>query len=87
MSYRVEFNKKSIKALLKLPKSIQSNITKRIENLATDPYAGHNDVKKLSGELQAYRLRVGDYRVLYRILHDKVIIEIIHIAHRREVYR
>lgn len=87
MQYRVEFGKKSIKALLKLPKSIQSHITKKIEILATDPYAEHNDVKKLSGELHAYRLRVGDYRVLYRILQGKVIIEIIHIAHRREVYR
>lgn len=42
-----------MKALLKLPKAVQGNITKKIEFLATDPYADHNDVKKLSGELDA----------------------------------
>ena len=76
-----------MKALLKLPKTIQGSISKKIEVLAADPYAEYNDVKKLSGELDAYRLRVGDYRVIYRIIKHKVVIEIIHIAHRREVYR
>ena len=87
MEYRVEFSKKSMKALFKLPKIVQSNIIKKIERLATDPYSEYNDVKKLSGELDAYRLRAGDYRVIYRILKDDVIIEIIHVAYRREVYR
>lgn len=87
MRYRVEFSKKSVKAFLKLPKTIKGNITKKIELLAIDPYAEYNDVKKLSGEIDVYRLRVGDYRIIYRIERHKVVIEIVRIAHRREVYR
>ena len=55
--------------------------------LIDNPYTSRNDVKKLQGMEDCYRLRVGDYRVLYRILKTKIVIEIINIAHRKEVYR
>ncbi len=87
MKYTVEFSKKALKAFLKLPETIQGNITKKIYLLADDPYANNNNVKKLQGTENCYRLRVGDYRVLYIILNKKIVIEVINIAHRREAYR
>jgi len=87
MTYQIEFSKKSLKAFLKLPQSMQGNLMKKIQRLADNPYAVNNNIKKLQGEDDCYRLRVGDYRVLYRILTKKLMIEVIHIAHRREAYR
>lgn len=86
MKYKVEFTKKALKAFLRLSESIQDNIVRKIDVLSDDPYS-NNNVKKLQGIENCYRLRVGDYRVLYRVLNNKVIIEIINIAHRKEVYQ
>jgi len=44
-------------------------------------------VKKLQGVENTYRLRVGNYRIIYRVLNEKVIIEVINIGHRQEVYK
>ena len=76
MKYKVEFTKKALKAFLRLSESIQDNIVRKIDVLSDDPYS-NNNVKKLQGIENCYRLRVGDYRVLYRVLNNKVIIEII----------
>lgn len=87
MKYKIEFSKKSLKAFLALPKLVQGHILKKIEILTDDPYASRNDVKKLQGMEDCYRLRAGDYRVLYQILKAKIVIEVINIAHRKEAYK
>jgi mRNA interferase RelE/StbE len=72
------------KQLFKLAKPIQIRLVHAIAKLAEDPMLG----KTLKGELKDYRsYRIGDYRIIYFIRHQKIQIEIIRVAHRREVYR
>jgi mRNA interferase RelE/StbE len=82
--YRIEYTPAAARAIRKLlPKSIVES-SARIEILATHP-RGPGSVK-LTGH-DAYRIRIGDYRVNYGILDDKLLILIIDIGHRRDVYR
>lgn len=81
MVYRVFIYSKATKALERLPIDLQIRVRRAIDNLADD-LAG--DVKKLSQFQPAFRLRVGDYRVLFDILKDEIHIK--KIAHRRDVY-
>lgn len=60
-------------------------IVDAIQTLATDPRP--SACKKLAGREAAYRLRVGDYRIVYTVNDREIIVEIIKISHRREVYR
>jgi mRNA interferase RelE/StbE len=84
MRYRVVLSKSVQKELDRLPDNIASRILMRLAGLETNPRPA--DVKKLKGR-DAWRIRVGDYRVIYEI-HDRVLqIIIVSIGHRREVYR
>ncbi len=85
MAYKILIDSKVIKDLKKIDKSWQTKIVDTIKNkLAKNPYIG----KKLIGDLSKYyRLRVGDYRVIYSINEKVVTIEIIKISHRKDVYR
>ena len=83
--WSVEFSREATKALLRMPRDQALRIRKRIDVLARKPTAARN-VKKLT-EHPGYRLRVGDWRVLYLLDGDRVVIQVIRVAHRREVYR
>lgn len=82
--YRIVFAPTAEKQLFALTKTIRLRVAHAIAKLADDPFMG----KQLKGELKDYRSqRVGDYRVVYFIRKYIVQIEIVRIAHRREVYR
>ena len=83
--YKILFDKKVLKDLKKIDKKEQLKIIEAIEfKLAKNPFIG----KKLVGDLSPfYRYRVGNYRVIYSIYEDKIEIEIIKIAHRRDIYK
>ena len=84
MKYRIVLPKTVQKALDRLPDAVAGRIFTRLEELETNPRPA--DVKKLKGR-DAWRIRVGDYRVIYEI-HDRVLqILVITIGHRRDVYR
>jgi mRNA interferase RelE/StbE len=84
MSYRVILPKSAQKALDRLPDQISGRILTALAGLETQPRP--SGCKKLRGE-SAWRIRVGDYRVIYEI-HDKVLqVIVVTIGHRREVYR
>ena len=71
--------------LKKLPEQVRQRLQPHIESLATDPRPP--GVVKLEGAENGYRIRVGDYRVLYEI-HDAVLrVAVVKAGHRREVYR
>ena len=83
-NYRVEIKRSAGKELERLPAADKRRVISRIRTLADDPRP--QGAKKLSGE-EKYRIRQGDYRILYEI-HDEIItVVVVRIAHRREVYR
>ena len=85
MTYKIIYTRNAAKALGELPDRARTAIMFRLENLAIDPYAA-TGVKKLQGS-SAYRLRVGDYRVVYGLQHEELVVVVVTVAHRRQVYR
>ena len=83
--YNILYKKSVEKDLRKLPKSIIVAIVKKIQLLAKNPQP--NNSVKLQGSNNLYRIRHTDYRIIYSINNDKLVILVIKIAHRKEVYR
>ncbi|NIA16059.1 MAG: type II toxin-antitoxin system mRNA interferase toxin, RelE/StbE family [Nitrospiraceae bacterium] len=84
-SYQIEWKRSALKEFRRLPASVQRRVFQAIEKLAENPYP-HGGVK-LTGSTRSYRLRVGDYRVVYTVESALLRIEIVRIRHRRDVYR
>lgn len=84
--YRVLFSKEAQRALLNLPRPLAVKIREKLILVAKDPHAHHNNVTKLQNR-PGYRLRVGDWRVIYEIQNDELVILVVKIAPRGEVYR
>ena len=82
--YQIIFDRRSEKALQSLPTSEHRRIQKAIDGLALDPRP--RGAIKLSGDT-SWRIRVGDYRIIYDIQDSALIVMVIKIGHRREVYR
>lgn len=82
--YRVEFLKSAAKELSKLQKDIQVKIRDRIDALTLNPYP--NDVKKLKNGNGRLRIRVNHYRVIYIIESNKLVVLIVKVGHRGDVY-
>jgi len=82
MTYQIEFKPWSIKDLAKLAPKDRAKVLTRIEQLQTNL---SGDIKKLTNFTPEYRLRVGDYRVLFELQEKTVMIY--RIAHRREIYQ
>lgn len=85
MSYKVEILKGAFKQLKKLSTEVQERIQIKIDELATEPRP--NSVKKLKGQENTYRIRVGDYRILYEIFDDVLLVTVVEIGHRSKVYK
>jgi mRNA interferase RelE/StbE len=83
-SYRVAFTSSAAKELKKLSSELVARIAPRLENLATNPRPP--GCKKLQGGDREWRIRVGDYRVVYIIDDAKLLVEVTRIRHRSEVY-
>jgi mRNA interferase RelE/StbE len=85
MSYLIEFSKKAEKQFQALPQSIQERLVPPINALAENPRPPKE--KKLVGEENQYRIRVGDYRIVYQIDDQLLLVLVLKIGHRSEVYR
>jgi mRNA interferase RelE/StbE len=83
-SYNIEWKHSAARELRKLPREAISRILQAVEQLATEPYP--HGVRKLIGSERTYRIRVGDYRVVYNVVSSTFIIQIVRVGHRREVY-
>lgn len=83
--YTIQFTRQAIKALRKMQDSEQALIRSKIEELAPNPFAVP-DVKSLAGR-QGYRLRVGDWRVIFEVAQNEQAIFILKIAQRGGAYR
>lgn len=83
---KITYTSQAAKALLKMPREAARLIREKMEQVAIDPFASIPNAKKLQGR-PGYRLRVGDWRVIYEIHQDQVVIIVMKIAPRGEVYK
>jgi mRNA interferase RelE/StbE len=84
-SYRIEFTRSATKDLRAIDPQWIPRIISAVEALANDPMP--SGCKKLVGSDWTYRIRVGDYRVVYDVHNAKLAVSIIRVRHRRDVYR
>ncbi len=84
MAYEVLLKPRAKREFLELPKNIAITISQALRSLAHNPRS-HQSIKLSGGE--GYRLRLGDYRILYEIDEPDKKVEIYRIKHRREAYR
>jgi mRNA interferase RelE/StbE len=84
-SYSIVFKPSVEKDLRSLPKEVVARVLARIENLQSEPLP--RQAVKLSGAERLYRIRVGEYRVIYEIDSDAMEIIVHYVRHRREAYR
>lgn len=85
MNYRIEFTKQAAKLFKKLSSQDRQRLKPKIDALAQNPRP--SGVVKLSGEDDLYRIRVGDYRIIYSIENNRLLVLIVKIGHRKDVYR
>ncbi len=86
MTYRIVFTRQADRTLRKLPRNLADLIRSKLDQVAADPYAHHGNVTKLQNR-SGFRLRVGDWRVIYEIQDDQVVILVLKIAPRGGVYQ
>ena len=84
-SFNLQWRTSTKKDLRKIPREMVSRIVDEVEKLAEEPLPHGSE--KLTGSERTYRIRVGDYRVVYELLRDANIVEIQRVRHRRDVYR
>jgi len=84
-SYRINFKPSVEKDLRGLPKALVSRVIRRVEDLRADAFPRR--AVKLSGAERLYRIRVGDYRIVYQVDTQARLITIHYVRHRREIYR
>ena len=82
--YRIEYDEAALEDLLKLPKKIQQQLIKAISRLGESPRSGN--IKQLKGYDKLFRLRSGDYRVVYTIEDDVIIVTIVAVGPRKDIY-
>jgi len=84
MKWRIIFARTAERELARLSSDAQLRVGREIRSLEDDPISA--STKRLKGRRE-FRLRVGDYRVLYRLEHENRVLTIVAIGHRRDVYR
>ena len=85
-TYRIEIKGTASKAIEALPSITRRRVWEVIEELADDPRPP--GCRKISGaEADRYRVRIGKYRVVYRVFDDRLLVLVVRVGHRRDVYR
>jgi len=83
-SYKIVIKRSAAKEIEKIPKAFRARIVSRIQELSKDPRP--SGVKKLSGE-EKYRIRQGDYRILYKVEDSIITVTVVKVGNRKDVYR
>jgi mRNA interferase RelE/StbE len=83
--YKIVISKSALKDMVRLPVKTNTQISKAIDKLADNPRPA--GCKKLKGEKEyMWRIRVGDYRILYTIAEEVKVVDIRKIGHRKDIY-
>ena len=84
--HQLEMTSKARRDFKQLPQQARESVVKKLKVLCLNPYATNLDVKKLAGKT-GYRLRIGRYRIIYKIDQGRLIILVIAIGHRKDIYQ
>jgi mRNA interferase RelE/StbE len=84
-TYKVEWKISALKELKNLDRSVIPRIVAAVESLSGNPRP--SGVRKLQGAEHSYRIRVGEYRVVYEIVDEILLVIIVRVRHRKDVYR
>jgi mRNA interferase RelE/StbE len=83
--HRIVFKPRARRDLAKLPRAVAERIARAIDALSSQPRPP--GCKKLAGEDDLWRIRVGDHRVIYQIQDDRLIVRVVRIGDRKDIYR
>ena len=83
-SYKVDWKRSAVKELRDLPKDAVERILKAVEHLSGNPHP--IGARKLVGSEHTYRIREGNYRVLYTVTASSMVVQIVRVGHRKDVY-
>lgn len=84
-SYKIGIKKSAQKEIRKLPDGVRGKIIQKIQELYEQPIP--SSAEKIKGLNNVYRLRQGNYRIIYYVFNEKLLISVVRIRHRKEVYR
>ncbi|MEM9886509.1 MAG: type II toxin-antitoxin system RelE/ParE family toxin [Bacteroidota bacterium] len=84
MTYEVIIKKKALKEIERLPKVYVSKVRDSIDQLEENPYP--SGCRKLVGSENSYRIRVGDYRIIYDVFDAELVVKVVRVRHRKNVY-
>jgi len=84
--YRVLYTKQALNKLRKMQSAVAKHIQSRLKEIAKDPFAKHRNVEKLINR-EGFRLRIGDWRVIYKVDGDTFIILVVKIKPRGDAYK
>jgi mRNA interferase RelE/StbE len=84
-TYQIEWKASALKELKRLDRKIISRLISAIDSLSANPFP--SGVRKLQGADKTYRIRIGDYRIIYEVIHERIVIVIIRVRHRKDVYK
>jgi mRNA interferase RelE/StbE len=87
MTYSIEFDKSAYKYLQRLDKPTRTRIVRHLQILCEDPFDSELNIKRMKGTTSDYRLRIGDYRVIYTAEDTALKIYVIKIGSRGDVYK
>jgi len=83
-TYRLVLHREAVGEIRRLPKKVRAAVVGILDDLANDPRPP--GAVPLKGRKGAYRIRTGDYRILYEVHATEVVVYVVGVAHRREVY-
>jgi mRNA interferase RelE/StbE len=87
VKYAFRWRERAVRQLRAIPQSAALTILRALAPLGDDPRRPDANVRKLSGYDDRYRLHVGDYRVIYDVTDAQLVILLVGVGHRREIYR
>jgi mRNA interferase RelE/StbE len=87
VKYAFRWRESAVRQLRSIPQPTALTILRALAPLGDDPRHQDSNIKKIVGHNDRYRLRVGDYRVIYEISDGQLVILVIGVGHRREIYR
>jgi len=84
--YKIVFTRQASRDIRRVPQNVVRLIREKLDQVAADPHAKHTNVTRLQNR-PGYRLRVGDWRVIYDVEQDRLVILVLKVGPRGEVYR